>query len=161
MQNAYFLFRVSAPNPHPHEICMVFMVNLSRDHARQTGVTMRFACFWHLIFIQGHCSKPSSPTRFNLSRDRARKRDRPGLHAFGIYIIPNAICIHSASCKKKPDLSWDLHAQGQCSKPSSPMGFALFHSEFIQGSCKKKPGTVFIQGQCSQPSSFIGFAWFS
>ena len=25
---------------------------------------MGFACVWHLTFIQGQCSKPSSPTRF-------------------------------------------------------------------------------------------------
>ena len=82
---------------------------------------MGFACFWHLIFIQGQCSQPSSLMEFAWFHSEFIQGSCQG------NLIYHGICMLLAS---------NLYS-GSVLQTSSPMEFAWFHSEFIQGSCHK------------------------
>ena len=78
---------------------------------------MKFTCFWHLIFIHGQCSQPSSPMEFAWFHFEFIQGSCQG------NLIYHGICMLLAS---------NLYS-GSVLPTLSPMEFAWFHSEFIQG----------------------------
>ena len=83
---------------------------------------MGFAYFWHLIFIQGQCSKPSFPMKFasfhsEFTQESCQEKcELPwDLHSFGIYSLFRASAPNHHPC-------WDLHG---------------FHRTCIRESCQK------------------------